>query len=83
MPIIDIPIAFEWEGIYFEGVFSTSKGNENVFHLKLFGYHYGQLVNYCTGWKWCPNINGYFTEDFMERFFIETVEAYLKQAKDP
>lgn len=81
MPLLSIPIEFDWEGMWFEGELSTSKGNENVWQLTLYRRSYGQLVKYINGWKWCPNIQNRFTEPFMEEFFVSKVENYLK-AKD-
>jgi hypothetical protein len=51
MHIIDIPIEFEYEGIYFQGEFLSQSGTENVSQLTLYNYHYGPLENYNTGWK--------------------------------
>jgi hypothetical protein len=73
MPVIEIPIEFEYEGITFQGEFSCQPGNENVWHLRLYNYNYGQLVKYNTGWKWCPNVQNWFTEPFMEEFFVGVV----------
>jgi hypothetical protein len=73
MSIIDIPIEFEYEGIHFQGEFVSQSGTENVWQLRLYNYHYGQLVNYNTGWKWCPNIQKWFTEPLMEEFFVRVV----------
>ena len=72
MEILKIPIQFEYEGIQFSGEF-TSEGGCTSWQLNLNGYYYGQLVKYSTGWKWCPNNQNHFTEDYMERFFIEVV----------
>jgi hypothetical protein len=74
---MDIPVSFEYEGIQFEGAFDLPSG-AGSWQLNLNGYHYGQLVKYSTGWKWCPNPKNLFTEDYMEKFFIETVESYLR-----
>lgn len=80
MQLIELLIEFEYEGIAFSGQFTTSKGNENAWDLNLNGYHYGTLVKYSTGWQWCPTgRNPMFIEDYMERFFIETVENYLNR----
>jgi hypothetical protein len=73
MSIIDIPLEFEYEGIYFQGEFLSHSGTENVWQLRLYNYHYGQLINYNTGWKWCPNIQNWFAEPFMEEFFVRVV----------
>lgn len=81
MPMISIPIEFEYEGILFSGNFNTSVGNEDVWQLSLYRYSYGQLVNYNTGWKWRPNIQGWFQEAYMEQFFIKTVEDFLSDLK--
>jgi hypothetical protein len=51
MHIINIPIEFEYEGIYFQGEFLSQSGTENVWQLRLYNYHNGQFVNYDTGWK--------------------------------
>ena len=74
MPIIKIPVEFEYEGISFQGEFSTSQGSENVWHLMLYKYYYGQLVKYHTGWKWCGN-NAMFSEPFMLEYFVRVVTA--------
>ena len=81
MPLIYIPIEFEYEGILFSGTFSTTKGNEDVWQLSLAGYRYGQLVHYYDGWKWCPGLSNDFTEPYMEEFFIKTVEDYLNRVE--
>jgi hypothetical protein len=82
--MINIPVEFEYEGIQFAGNFYTSVGNHNnVWQLSLYNYSYGQLVNYNTGWKWCPNIQGWFQEPYMEQFFIKTVQDYLTNFHKP
>lgn len=79
MPLIDIPVEFEYEGIQFSGTFTTSKGNENMWDLSLNKRHYGSLVKYSTGWQWCPTgRTPMFFEDYMENFFIEKVTGFLK-----
>jgi hypothetical protein len=78
MTIIDIPIEFEYEGIFFSGQFS-SEGPLTSWHLNLNKIYYGQLVKYSTGWKWRPNLKNYFKEDYMEQYFIGVVEGYLKE----
>ena len=75
MPIISVPIEFEYEGIYFQGEFYTSKGSENVWQLTLHKRCYGQLIKYNTGWQWCPNAKNMFTEPFMLEFFVSTIDA--------
>lgn len=81
MAIIAIQVEFEYEGIMFSGHLSTSQGNENVWQLTLYNFSYGQLIKYNIGWKWCPNIQNWFTEQYMEEFFVETVEDYLRRPK--
>jgi hypothetical protein len=81
MPLINIPIEFEYEGILFSGDFHTAVGNEDVWQLSLYRYSYGQLVKYNTGWKWRPNVQGWFQEPYMEQFFIKTVEDFLSDLK--
>lgn len=81
MPVLDIPVDFEYEGAHFTGTFYTTKGNENVWQLNLNGYSWGQLVKYSTGWKWCPNTKLWFNEDYMEKYFVSLVENYVKGAK--
>lgn len=78
MPLLDIPIEFEYEGIFFSGRLTTTKGNEDAWQLTLYNYSYGQLVKYQSGWKWRPNIQGWFQEAYMESFFIKTVEDFLQ-----
>jgi hypothetical protein len=31
------------------------------------------MVNYTIGWKWCPNVNNWFAELFMEDYFVGVV----------
>jgi hypothetical protein len=81
MPILNAPIEFEYEGIQFEGMFYTSKGNENAWQLLLYNRAYGQLIKYYNGWKWCPNAKGMFKEPYMKDFFVKTVEAYLNSLR--
>jgi len=50
-----------------------TKGNENVWHLTLYKYSYGQLIKYNTGWQWCPNAKNMFTDRFMLDFFVKAV----------
>jgi hypothetical protein len=75
MPILSVPVEFDYEGINFSGEFSTSTGNENVWQLRLYKYSYGQLIKYNTGWQWCPNSKNMFTEAFMLEFFVSLVMA--------
>jgi hypothetical protein len=82
MPIIEVPIEFEYEGVLFQGCFYTSKGVENVWQLSLSKYAYGQLVKYNTGWKWCPNAKNLFTEDYMLEFFVKTVNGHRQKHPD-
>jgi hypothetical protein len=80
MPVIEVPIEFEYEGIQFEGCLYTTKGTENVWQLLLNKRAYGQLVKYNTGWQWCPNAKDLFTEEWMLNFFVKAVEDYMKGA---
>ena len=75
MAIISILVEFEYEGIFFSGELSTSTGNENVWQLTLYKRCYGQLIQYNTGWQWCPNAKNMFTESFMLDFFVSVVTA--------
>jgi len=75
MPIIEIPVEFEYEGISFKGHFYQANGAGGSWHLNLNGYYYGKLVNYITGQKWCPNINNWFAEPFMEDYFIRLING--------
>jgi len=77
---MSIPIEFEWEGITFNGEFSTSIGNGNVWQLTLYKRCYGQLIKYNTGWQWCPNAKNLFTESFMLDFFVSVVTADVPEA---
>lgn len=81
MSLLEIPIEFEYEGIQFSGSFSTTQGNENVWHLSLYKRSYGQLVKYNIGWRWRPNIQEWFKEPYMEEFFVKTVEDYLNNRR--
>lgn len=75
---ITIPVQFEYEGIYFEGNLSSSTGNEHVWNLVLYGFLYGGLVKYSTGWQWCSNGKApMFLDDYMKDFFVSVVENYL------
>lgn len=77
MPTDKIPIEFEYEGIHFKGFFDrvAGAGNNLLYHLTLYRYHYGQLWKTAQGWRWGPNIHNWFTEPWMLEFFIKTVEA--------
>lgn len=78
MAIVDIPIEFDYEGMWFSGTFTAHPGSLHYWDLNLLGYQYGALVKYSSGWQWCSNGKApMFAEDYMERFFIETVEAFL------
>lgn len=71
---VKIPIEFEYEGVFFSGDFTSSKGNEHAWRLVLYGYHYGSLVKYSSGWKWCSNGKApMFSKKYMETFFISIV----------
>jgi hypothetical protein len=74
MPILSVPVEFEYEGVLFSGEFSTSTGNENYWSLTLYKLNYGQLIRYNTGWQWCPNAKNMFIEPFMLEFFVSLIE---------
>lgn len=82
MAMIEVPIEFEYEGILFSGRFSAHSGTLSYWDLNLQGYSYGSLVKYSSGWQWCPNGKmPMFLEDYMEKFFIDTVEQYLNRVR--
>ena len=77
MAIISILVEFEYGGIFFSGELSTSTGNENVWQLTLYKRCYGQLIQYNTGWQWCPNAKNMFIEPFMLEFFVSVIASVL------
>lgn len=79
MALIAIPIEFEYEGIQFAGYFTKvpGAGYNDVYHLNLHGYHYGQLWKARDQWCWGANAKELFNEQFMLEFFVNVIEQYF------
>lgn len=70
-----IPISFEYEGIQFDGHF-TSKGGYGFdrYHLVLNGVNYGSLVTANTGWYWSSGPQRLFEDAYMLQYFISIIK---------
>jgi hypothetical protein len=75
MSVVSIPVEFEYEGIWFEGVFYTQAGDRKHWSLLLYNYNYGSLIEYYAGWRWCPNEKKMFTEPYMLEFFLGVIHG--------
>jgi hypothetical protein len=83
MASVKIPVSFEYEGIRFNGYFSsvTGGGNTTLYHLMISKRYYGQLWKTQSGdWKFGSN-DGMFMEPYIVEFFAKTIDEYLNAAK--